>query len=179
MFPTDRRTTPTDARGVSTVIGVVLMVVIVVILAGVVASMALGFDQKLRDPAPSGSFDHDYEPTGEGNTDDRPYVLITHMTGRTVDADNIVIRDESGNEIKWADVWTGGPEVKAGEYVHVDGFDSDGVLDPICEAGHTYYVVLKNDEGTTITVNEWTANSDPDLPAGSPSNRGDGIPTWC
>lgn len=97
-----------------------------------------------------------------------------------MDGENIVIKDESGNEIAWADVWTGGPEVKAGEYVHIDGFDSDAVLDLICAAGDTYYVILQDDAGRSLIVNEWTAPTDPDLPAGSPSDAdGDGIPDWC
>lgn len=165
-------------RGVSTVIGVVLMVAIVVILAAVVAGMALGFEDRLRDPAPLGDFDYEYDAAGEGNTNDRPYVNITHDLGRTVDADDIVIRDEAGNKIRWSNVWTGGPEVKAGEHVHIDGFASDSVLDPICAAGHTYYVIYRNEGGTDV-VTEWSAPQDPSLPSTSPYNRGDGIPTWC
>ena len=176
----NRRSGGQRTRSVSPVVGVTMMLVIVILLAAVIASMALGLEDRLREPAPSGGFEQDFVPSGQDNTDDRPYVKITHRVGRTVDGDNIVIRDESGNQVTWSDVWTGGPEVKAGEYVHIDGFESDGALDPICEAGQTYYVVLQNDEGRTIVVNEWTAPTDPDLPAGSPSDAdGDGIPDWC
>jgi hypothetical protein len=156
------------------------MVAIVVMLAAVVASMAMGFEGKLSEPAPTGAFDQDYTASGQGNTNDRPYVLITHQVGRTVDAENIVIRDESGNSIQWNDVWTGGAEVKAGEYVHIDGFASDSVLDPICEEGQRYFVIVQNDEGESLMINEWTVPSDPNLPAGSSSDtNGDGIPDWC
>jgi len=175
----ERRSESASERGVSAAVGVVLMLAITVLLAATVASIALGFDDELQEPAPSGGFDQAYTPTGEDNTDNRPYVVLTHEVGRTVDAENIVIKDESGNSIRWNDVWTGGPEVKAGEYVHIDGFDSDSVLDPICEAGDTYRIVLKSDDGETLIVNEWEAPTDPQLPSGHPSNRGDGIPTWC
>ncbi|WP_254841100.1 type IV pilin [Natronomonas marina] len=176
--PTDR--SRAAARGISPVIGVVLLASITVVLAALVATMAIGFQGKLQDPAPNGGFDQDYQPSGADNTDDRPYVEITHQVGRVVDAENIVIKDESGNTITWNDVWTGGPQVRAGEYVHLDGFASDGVLDPICEEGDTYWIILKNDEGETLMVNEWTAPTDPDLPPGSDSDDdGDGIPNWC
>jgi flagellin-like protein len=169
-----------DDRGVSSVVGTVLLVAIAVVLAGVIATMAIGFEAELDEPAPAGAFDREYVATGEGNTDNRPYVKITHEIGRTVDAENVVIKDESGNTIRWSEVWTGGPQVKAQEYVHVDGFDSDSALDPICSEGDSYFVILRNDDGETVIFNEWTAPRDPDLPAGSPSDSdGDGIPDWC
>jgi flagellin-like protein len=166
-------------RAISPVLGVVLMVAIVLLLAVVMGSLAMGFEGKLTDPAPSGGFERDYVPTGEDNTNNRPYVVITHEMGRTVDAENIVIKDDSGNTITWNNVWTGGPEVHAGEYVHVDGFDSDGVLDPICEEGDTYWVIVTNDDGDTLVVNRWEAPAPPDVPPGPHDTDGDGIPDWC
>jgi uncharacterized protein YdeI (BOF family) len=158
----------------------VLLTAIAVVLAGVVATLALGFEGKLREPAPSGGFDRAYSPSGVDNSGDRPYVTITHKVGRTIDAENVVIKDESGNEITWSDVWTGGPEVRAQEYVHIDGFGSDGALDPICGAGQTYVVVLEDDDGHSLIVNEWEVPTDPDLTTGPPSDSdGDGIPDWC
>lgn len=178
MISSERTPAPGQPRGVSTVVGTLLMVAIVVVLAAVIASMAVGFEDELREPAPSGGFDHDWEPTGQGNTDHRPYVTITHQVGETVDAENIVIQDESGNSITWVDIWTGGPEVKAGEYVHIDGFGSDAVLDPICEAGDRYDVIVQNDADERLIVNTWTAPSDPQLPP-SETTIDDGIPDWC
>ena len=167
-------------RGVSPVIGVILMTGIVVLLAVTVATLVTGFDSKLRDPAPSGGFDQKWNPTGQDNTNDRPYVTIRHEVGQTVDAENIYITDESGNEVRWDNVWTGGPEVHAGEYVHIDGFASDSALDPICSEGDTYTIIVRNDDGETLLVNKWTAPNDPDLPSGSASDsNGDGIPDWC
>ena len=167
-------------RGVSPVIGVILLVAIGVLLAAVLASLAMSFEGKLREPAPAGGFEAEFVASGVDNTDDRPYVTITHEVGRTVDGDNIVIRDESGNSVTWSDVWTGGPEVKSGEYVHLDGFDSDSALDPICSEGDTYRIILTNDDGDTLKLSTWEAPSDPALPAGSPSDSdGDGIPDWC
>lgn len=168
------------SRSVSPVVGIILMVAIVVILAAVVAMIVTGLGDEIEEPAPRGAFESEYVASGEGNTDDRPYVNITYHTGDTVDAEDILIIDESGNTVTWSDVWTGGSEIEATEYVHVDGFGSDGALDPICEEGDTYRVVLRRDDGATDTVTEWTAPRNPDLPAGSSSDTdGDGIPDWC
>jgi hypothetical protein len=107
-------------------------------------------------------------------------VEITHRVGREVDAENIVIRDQSGNSIRWDQVWTGGPVVRSSEYVHIDGFGSDSVLDPICAAGDSYTVIVKNDEGERVILNEWEASTDPQLPPDASSDTdGDGIPDWC
>lgn len=164
----------------SAVLGVVLMAAIAVVLASLVAAMALGFSGELEEPATTGGFEQDFVPTGEGNANDRPYVVITHRAGRTADGDNVVIKDESGNTVTWADVWTAGPKVRAGDYVHIDGFGSDSALDPICEEGQTYWIILQDDAGETLVVNRWTAPEPPELPPGSASDAdGDGVPDWC
>lgn len=151
-----------------------------VVLAALVGSIAVSFEGKLREPAPNGGFEQEYYPTGADNTNDRPYVVITHEVGRTVDGDNIVIKDEGGNSVTWEEIWTAGPKVRSGERVHLDGFGSDGELRPICEAGQTYRIVFTNDAGETLVVNEWTAPSLPALPPSSPHDSDDdGIPDWC
>lgn len=168
------------ARGVSSVVGVTLMVAIVVLIAALIASFALGFDDRLQEPAPVGHFQKEYVASGEGNTDDRPYVKFENQFGDTIDAEDVLIKDESGNTITWNNVWTGGPEVHAGDYVHLDGFGSDSVIDPLCEHGQTYTIVYQPGDGSTSVVEKWTAPRDPDLPSGSPSDAdGDGIPDWC
>lgn len=170
---------PNSSRAVSPVVGVILMAAIVVVLAAVVASLAVGFEGELQEPAPSGGFDREYAPSGEGNTDNRPYVVITHEVGRTVDADNVLIKDDAGNSIYWDDVWTGGPKVHAGEYVHIDGFASDAVLEPICE-GRTYWVILQNEDGDSLVVNKWTASTPPRIPTSSPLDSNDNhVPDHC
>jgi hypothetical protein len=165
-------------------IGTVMMLGIVVILGAVVASMAFGLDGRLDEPQLEDPFQKEYEADGEGNTDNRPFVKLTHQMGEPTDSSNIVIRDESGNTLKWGDIWLGGPEVKAGESVHLDGFGSDSVLDPICEKGDTYWVVLKDDDGDNVVVNEWSAPEGPDVPHRDEDgdvidSNHNGIPDWC
>jgi len=180
MVLSTRGTVTPRERGVSSVVGILLMVAIVVLLAAVVASMVVGFEDELQEPAPNGAFEQDYIASGEDNTNDRPYVEITHQFGTTASAENIIIKDEGGNTITWNNVWTGGPEVKASEFVHIDGFGSDSVLQPICEQGDSYWIIWQNDDGDDLVVNKWTAPSDPNLPPGSSfDDDGDGIPDWC
>jgi len=175
-----RETVTLGNRGVSAVVGIILMVAIVVLLAAVVAGMIVGFEDELQDPAPNGAFEQDYSASGADNTNNRPYVEITHQFGKTANAENIIIKDEVGNTITWNNVWTGGPEVKATEFVHIDGFGSDSVLQPICEQGDGYWIIWKNDNGDELVVSKWTAPSDPNLPSGSSfDDDGDGIPNWC
>ena len=171
-----------DETAVSPVIGTVLFLGIVVAIAALFGALALDVGDKLIEPAPTGYFEAEYAASGEGNTDHRPYVEVTNKLGETADADNIIIKDESGNTIAWSEVWTGGETVKAGEYVHLDGFDSDGTLDPVCEAGDTYTIVYTDGNGHTLLVNEWSAPTDPQVPAGSDAASDDtppGVPKWC
>lgn len=166
-------------RGASNLIGVLLLVAIVVLLAAAVGSIALGFQDQLREPVIVGEFETEYAADGGTNDDDRPFVNITYLGGPTLDGDDIVIEDGSGNSIAWNDVWTGGPRVYTNEYVHIDGNGTDGALDQICREGQTYTVEVHRDGSQTL-VEEWTAPHDPDLPAGSSSDDdGDGIPNWC
>ncbi|WP_240550475.1 type IV pilin [Halomicrobium salinisoli] len=163
----------------SPVVGVVLVTAIVVALAALFATTALGFGDELREPAPTGSVAVEYVPSGEDNTDNRPYVTITYQSGDTADGDDIYVVDGDGNSVAWSDVWTGGPEVSAGEYIHVDGNQSDGALNDLCAAGQTYRVVFR-DGGRSTTVLDWTVPRDPSLPSSSSSDDdGDGIPDWC
>lgn len=139
------------------------MVVIVVLLSTVLASLALGFESELEEPIPAEAFEYEYVPAGEDNGD-KPYVEITHEAGRTLDADRILIKDDSGNTVAWSDVWTGGSHVNASEFVHIDGHSSDGALDHVCEAGQTYRVVLTRADGTTAAIYDWTVPRAPENP---------------
>lgn len=76
-------------RGVSSVIGVVLMVGIVVILASVVGVFVLGTTEDINDPAPIvGQTSGEFEP---GGGSDQQIVRITHVAGDSVDVENIEI----------------------------------------------------------------------------------------
>lgn len=67
-----------DDRGVSPVIGVILMVAITVILAAVIAAFVLGLGDS-SEPAPSVSFDYDYDSSSDT-------LEVTVGSGDTFDA---------------------------------------------------------------------------------------------
>ena len=179
MLPDDCQFTERES-GVSPVIGVILLTVIVVLLAAIMLTFVTAFDKNLHDPPPVSSFEQDYVATGEGNTDDRPYINISNQGGQGIEADKVVIKDDSGNTIRWSNVWTGNEYINATEYIHVDGFDSDAVLNPICQKGDSYSVIYQGEGAQTFVLAEWTAPRDPNLPPSSANDtNGDGIPDWC
>ncbi|WP_079988834.1 type IV pilin [Halosegnis longus] len=78
-----------DSRGVSSVVGVVLVVALAVALAGIISTFALGFTDGLREPAPniaqsSGAF------VPQDGTDGG-IVLLTHEAGDTVQIADVEI----------------------------------------------------------------------------------------
>jgi flagellin-like protein len=81
-----------DDRGVSPVIGVILMVAITVILAAVIAAFVLGLGDT-NSTAPSVTFEYDYE-----SADDN--VTVTVTGGETVDAARLSISGDSLGENK-------------------------------------------------------------------------------
>jgi flagellin-like protein len=151
-------------RGVSPVIGVVLLVAIVVALAAVVGVMATSFEDSLQEPAPTAQFDTDYDPAGAGNGG-IAYVNLSFDTGETMDGDRVYIVDSDGNRVRWVDVWTGGPNVEPGEYVHVDGKGSDCELNRITE-GETYRLVWERENGDAVIVAKHEIETSPETDAG-------------
>ncbi|KTG27537.1 type IV pilin [Haloferax profundi] len=151
-----------DRRGVSPVVGVSLMLVIVVLLATMVGVMVMGFEDSLVEPQPQLSFDVAYHPAGEGNGANGAYINVIHEFGSLEDGSHVFVSDESGNRVAWEDIWTGGPVVgPAGEYAHIDGAGTDDALDPICEAGQTYRVVIEHDDGSSSTLVDYEIPTDP------------------
>jgi hypothetical protein len=153
-------------RAVSPVVGAALMLVIVALLAAILAVTAFGFTDALREPTPQVAFETDYVVDGAGNAPNGAYINISHSAGDVADGSTVYVRDESGNEVAWEDIWTGTATVAPGGYVHVDGHESDSALDPVCEAGQTYYVVVERQDGTTAILREVTVPRDPTATSG-------------
>lgn len=154
MSDSPRRFRPAgDDRAVSNVVGVVLVVAIVVILAAVVGNLVLGFGGSMGTPAPQFTVETHYQADGAGNDAGRPYLNVTHTGGDTVDGTKLFVVDSDGNDVAWADVWTGGQEIQATEYVHIDGHGSDSALNAACE-GETYQLIYRPDPETSHIVQE-------------------------
>jgi flagellin-like protein len=84
------KTSMNSARGVSSVIGVVLMVAVAVILAAAVGTFALGFTNAIQEPAPQvANADAKLIADISGGGDQK--VRITHRGGDTVNVSNLEI----------------------------------------------------------------------------------------
>ena len=76
-----------DDRGVSPVIGVILMVAITVILAAVIATFVLGLGEQVSQTAPQANFD--FEVEGDGSNND--ILTVSHEGGETIDRADVAV----------------------------------------------------------------------------------------
>ena len=88
-----RKQFTTEERGVSPVIGVILMVAITVILAAVIGTFVLGLGDQVSDTAPQASFNFEFH--------NNSHFTITHEGGDAIDDGSLTIRVGS------VDVYTG------------------------------------------------------------------------
>ena len=133
-----------DRRGVSPVVGAVLMLAVLAALAVVLGTLAIGIDSP-NDPPPQYGYETDHVADGSENTNDRPYVTITLTQGRIEPGEDFYIVDSDGNLIRWDQVWTTSGPLTAGDYAHIDGYGSDSALNPACE-GEVYRMVRRPDD---------------------------------
>jgi len=86
----------TSERGLSTILGVVLMISVVVILASVVGVYLVSFGENTREPARNigASVDFDQRTTGNGQ-----YLNITFSAGRELATDDLVVRVEDARSV--------------------------------------------------------------------------------
>ena len=128
----------TDDRGVSPVIGVVLMIAVTVILTGVIATFVLSFGAEAKAP-PQATLS--IEQTADDTLD------ITHLSGEIVDLDEIYIR---GDASEWDWVPADKEMLRGGENVTVKLSESP-------EPGDV--ITLVWDVGTDATIlaeHHWT-----------------------
>lgn len=111
---------PQQSRGVSPVIGVILMIAITVILSAVIGVFVLGLSDAVQETPPTVQLEL------EKSHDN---VSVTHMSGETIDAHRLVMISPSGAEIDFADTeqWAGtgwDQSVRAGDRaMTVNGFE--------------------------------------------------------
>ena len=87
----------------SPVVGVALLLALVVVLAAVLGGL-VGIESP-PEPTPQYGCSTEYHTDGEGNTDDRPYVVLTLEGGEIEVGGQFYIVDGSGNEVRWDAVW--------------------------------------------------------------------------
>ena len=105
-------------RGVSPVIGVILMVAITVILATVIGAVVLDFGNSAGDSAPSASLDVDVNSTSDG-------VVIEHTGGDSLSLDQtrILVDDTSGSQSEFS---SGSGTFSVGDRGALDGGSTSG-----------------------------------------------------
>jgi flagellin-like protein len=129
----------TEDRGVSPVIGVILMVAITVILAAVIGTFVLNLGSSVQQSAPQASMDFDYDTSATT-------VNITHSTGDSLEEGQVSISesDTTNNLTKATDdgTYTAGDEIGYGTY----------------DSGETIRVVWESSNGeNSATISQSTA----------------------
>ena len=146
-----------DDRGVSKVVGVVLMVAIVVALASTVAVMVTGFGGMLSDPAPQVAFDVTQHEDVADRSEIHPEISgggavleISHTGGDQFDPSKayVILEDPNGvvDEVYWTDGNTGQASTVSTDdaiYPHSSTMDNNKVT------------ILWRDEGSSSVLFEW------------------------
>jgi flagellin-like protein len=155
LIQTLRETVSGDDRGVSPVIGVILMVAITVILAAVIATFVLGLGEQVSQTAPQANFDFEVEETSTPGVDE---LTVSHTGGQTIDRENIEITIGSttaykdGGEANSFNVVGSNiaTEIGAGDQVVIDdnGNDKDGSTE--------IEVLFVPENGNTATLSSQT-----------------------
>lgn len=119
-----------DIRGVSPVIGVILMVAITVVLAAVVAAFAYGFiGETVKSP--------NVVLSARDNPSDNTTLLIKHSGGETLAADVWKIAIESGKEAPITTWDITNPPLTTGSSVNSTGIGFGSLV-----SGTWYHVVI-------------------------------------
>ena len=88
-------------RGATPVVGVILITAITIILASVIGVYAVGFSEDVGERPTYSSLELNFEeePASEPNYDEfRWQIELTHTGGETVDADDIVVHLDHGDQ---------------------------------------------------------------------------------
>jgi len=143
----------TDDRGVSPVIGVILMVAITVILAAVIGTFVLDLGQSAGNSAPSASLTVDAD-TGTSN------MTISHKGGDAIQPDSTRILVESGSESATFSTFSGGDAFAVGDQATVNltnggnglDWDDDGTNDVTPDSGASAITGFTGGDQITVQV---------------------------
>lgn len=127
-----------DERGMTPVVGISLLVGLLVVLAGVVASVGLGFGATIAEPAPSGKFSFAHSDAG---------LTVTYEGGQTIDAERLSFAGADPDDRLAFDVWGTG-DVGAG----------DSVSFPDADGNERVHLVYTTAEGRSYILGEWVGD---------------------
>ncbi|MBP2250445.1 flagellin-like protein [Halarchaeum solikamskense] len=148
-----------DDRGVSPVIGVILMVAITVILAAVIGTFVLGLGSNVGNNAPSATFDYDYSGTFN-DSNNNAAVAITHQGGDAIEHDTIHVNigsdrintstDNAGSGYTFATNDWNTSQITAGDRVNIST-DGSGI-----PANEDVQVVWQSSGGSSSIISSST-----------------------
>lgn len=143
-----------DDRGVSPVIGVILMVAITVILAAVIAAFVLGLGDT-NSSAPNVNWDYDFDDNAADGSA-ASTLTITHTNGDTIDNASIEIGgDGFDNTVTDSsiDAFTGS-SISAGDTATLNEQQDDttGTADAAFIAGETVTITFTAEDGGTSSI---------------------------
>jgi flagellin-like protein len=135
-----------DGRGVSPVVGTVLLLAIVLVLAGSSAVLFTDFAGSLSEPAPQATFDTRLDTGGN--------LTVRHAGGDSFAAERagVVVSDPGGtvSERRWSD-YAGATTVRAESGITVRGLDGD----------ETVTLVWYPESGGSTPIADWDVSSVP------------------
>lgn len=140
-----------NEKGVSPVIGVILMVAITVILAAVIATFALSFTESTSESVPNANFDAELvnEEVSEGDT----ILQFTHQGGNAVDADAVGVSAPAGEDDGISvSTNTSDDRITAGDTITVDLEDAGDITDggTLYEAGERFQLTYEVEGDSAI-----------------------------
>jgi len=133
-----------NERGVSPVIGVILMVAITVILAAVIGAFVLGLGDQVSETAPTATIDYEFD-----NADG---VTLSHEGG--AELDNSTISININGSVAPTTGWDGNDDdmISAGDTITLSSApDGDGESDEFA-SGDTVRVIWQGDSGSSSTI---------------------------
>jgi len=140
-----------DDRGVSPVIGVILMVALTVILATVLGTVVLDFASGVSEQPPQAAFDYEFD-----SVDDN--VTITHVSGDRIDSETIRITIGGDEAVSGTDSDFQGTDweesIRAGAGIEIGDDDIAGDI----STGDTVRIIWENpasSSANTLDSREW------------------------
>ena len=135
-----------NERGVSPVIGVILMVAITVILAAVIGAFVLGLGDQVSETAPTATIDYEFD-----NADG---VTLSHEGG--AELDNSTISININGSVAPTTGWDGNDDdmISAGDTITLESISApcgDGESDNFA-SGNTVRVIWQGDSGSSSTI---------------------------
>ncbi len=142
------KTSNTGNRGLSPVVGIVLLIGITIILGATAASFFVGLSDDNLETAPAAKFTFEYESSSGSDN-----VTIRHANGDVIPADQTYVALEGANCV-------GGTDDPDGEYNLADDFNLPG---DEMKSGMTVQIRPHLDHDTTTSRDLCVDNGDLDL----------------